>query len=264
MPIPFQIVNGAGSKPDAAKFMANYHWIYAMSVGTFILGGGFETWSVGTALSNPADGDDLSDGFTLEKGGTSPATADFNREQNVVDTGAYAGRFNILAGGSSNSYLRAVQSVTNPQNFRGQTVVFGAKIQASSAGKVRLSVTDGVVTQYSEYHNGDGSYQTLTVPITVDAAAAVLTVKIEVTSDITGLIYMDSAFLYLADSTIPLVARQALEYIAPEERGVTLAGLLVLSATATFPSAPVQGMIFFNTADAQFYGWNGTNWAVLG
>jgi hypothetical protein len=33
--------------------------------------------------------------------------------------------------------------------------------------------------------------------------------------------------------------------------------------TATFPTGPAPGQVFFNTSDNKFYGWNGTTWIDL-
>lgn len=46
--------------------------------------------------------------------------------------------------------------------------------------------------------------------------------------------------------------------------GGTMTGALVLANLAADPAAPGEGTIYYNTVDKQFYGWNGTSWAILG
>lgn len=241
MPLPYIIANGAGSWPDAEKYMANWDWIFAVAKGNFLGGPGFEQWNGGTSFTNPADAASLSDGWTLEKGGTSAATADVTRESSTKDSGAYSMKVNITGAGSSNSYLRIKQSVSNFIRFAGQSVVLGVKIKLSTASKVRVSVTDGVSTAYSSYHTGGGTWQKLIVALACSASISQLTVRIEITSDITDAVFIDSAFLYAIQSTMSSTAREALEYFGPDDPISLLLAALTVNGTLTLNGTLAMG-----------------------
>ena len=38
----------------------------------------------------------------------------------------------------------------------------------------------------------------------------------------------------------------------------------VIQNLATAPANPVKGLIYFNTTDNKYYGWDGTSWKDLG
>jgi hypothetical protein len=234
MSIQYVLSNGVGNYPDADKFMADFYWIFSMCKGTFLQGGGFELWTAGTSFTNPADGTTLSDGWTLQKGGTSTATADITRESSTKDTGSYSMKVNISAAGSSNSYLRIKQSVSNFARFAGLTMHFGVKVKVGTASKVRLSIYDGVTTAYSSYHTGGGTFEKLTVPLACSASITELTIKVEITSDFASdPVYIDSAFLYNVDTGMSSTSRDALEYFSPDDPLALLLGALTVNGTVT-------------------------------
>ncbi len=262
MPIPHFLENVPGSFPDAEKYMANWQWILAQAKGNFLSGPGFELWSAGTSISNPANGAALSDGWTLEKGGTGTATADFSRESVIIDTaGTYSMEASISVAGSSNSFLNVKQSVANFSRFAGLTVNFAVKVRTATANKVRVSVYDGVTTVYSSYHTGSGSFEKLSAAITCAQALTELTVKIEITSDFTDSVFIDSSFLYVIESTMTQDTRDALEYFGPDDplslligtltvlQNATIAGTLAVTGALSAASAALSGDLDLNGND---------------
>lgn len=210
--VPIRLANGAGNYPDALKFMADYDWLTAIIPGSYIINGGFESWTGGATFTNPSNGASLADSWTLSKGGTAPATADCSRDATVVDTGIYSMKWNITLSGSSDSYLNTTRTALNVTSFRGSNVAFGAAVYASTGNKIRLRITDGTVTAYSSYHTGSTSWETLRVMLTVSPTATTVTVYIDCQSDFAGAFYIDSAFLYLCPIGISTYALQNLTF----------------------------------------------------
>jgi hypothetical protein len=218
MSVPTRIANGAGNIPDASQLMDDYDFLEAFGKGSYLSNGGMECWSNGTSFTNPADAAAILDYWSLEKGGTSGATADITREATTKETGSYAVKVNITGAGSANSYLRLKQSQANYLRFAGKTVTFGMSVYASTASKVRLSLYDGTTTTYSDYHTGAGGWAKLTASATLAAAPSEITTKVAITSDFTGAVYFDSAFMYVITSAASATAKAALAYFAPDDQ----------------------------------------------
>ena len=211
--IPYRLANGPGNLPDAIKFMANYDWLGALLLGNPVLNPDFEVWLAATSFTNPANGAGVATSWTWRKSGTATATADVAREATTINTGTYSAKVTISAAGSSNSLLAFDQNITNPTFFKSLSVVVGFAVKVSTASKVRVKVTDGTTTAYSDYHTGGGSWETLRVKMAVGASVATLTVSLEITSDFTGDIYVDSSFTYAVPSLIDASAQEALAFI---------------------------------------------------
>lgn len=221
--IPYRLHNGTGNPPDARKYMANWDWLTALLFGDFLSNGGMELWDNGTSFTNPANGTALATLWTLRKSGTSSPTANVDREASVIDDGTYSAKADITVAGSADSMLAFDQSISSYENLRGFTVCFGFMVRASTASRVRLKITDGVSTVYSNaYHTGGGTYEQLNAIITIAAAAASITASIEVTSDFTGAIYMDSGFLYVIPANMTATARGLLRWSKLLSLGIDL------------------------------------------
>ena len=195
--IPNRLVNGPGNAPDADKFMANYDWLTALVYGNFLFNGGFESWNAGTSFSNPSNNTPIANSWTYFKSGTSSPTADVARESTTIDTGSYSCKIDITGAGSANSIIRIDQVIANPTDLRGFTLSAGFKIKVSTGSKVRMKIDDGVNATYSTYHDGDGTWQHLYKAQLIDAAAASVTISVEIVSDFTGIIYIDGAYTYI-------------------------------------------------------------------
>lgn len=212
--LPYTFANGAGNKPDAEKWNSNNWYLLALMFGNFIKNPGLEFWDT-TSFSNPSTGATIANNWLWRKSGTSSPTADVAREASTVDSGSYSGKITISGAGSSNS-LAAFDQTINAYSILSSgahTVVFGASVRVSTASKVRLKIDDGVASQYSDYHTGGGTFEVLRVARTVSGSATGITVSIEVTSDFTGSIYIDSTFLYVTPSNISTVGKTNLVYI---------------------------------------------------
>jgi hypothetical protein len=268
MSLPYILANNPGNKPDAEKFMANYYWLLAMLKGSFISNGGFEGWAAATSFVNPADGAALADSWKLTKGGTSPASVNFAREATIKDSGSYSNKMSPTVAGSSNSYIRVYQDAPVPARFSSKTMVFGVMVKASVANKCRISVTDGVTESTGSYHSGDGTWQKLTVAITVSSAPVLMRVSIDMTTDFTGDVYVDSCFLYAIEAAMTLTAQQALEYFGPDQAGTITTGTVTLSEIifvpqATAPALGVGVMYLDSTFNQLMISKDGLSWTVV-
>lgn len=215
--LPYTLADGAGNKPSAEKWNSNYWYMLAILIGNFIKNAGMEIWTT-TSFSNPATGASIVDNWTWRKSGTSSPSVDVSREATIIDSGTYSGKANITVAGSSNSLAAFDQVIVGYPRIVGGTVVFGASVRTSSASKVRLKVSDGVgVAQYSTYHTGGGTFEVLRVSMAIASSSVAVTVSIEITSDFTGAVYVDSTFLYLAPSDISTVGITNLSYLALAE-----------------------------------------------
>lgn len=217
--IPYRLANGPGNPPDARKFMANYDWITALIYGTFIENGGFEEWNDATSYTNPATSTGVADAWTFRKSGTSGPSTNVAREATTIDDGTYSTKLDITSAGSADSLSALDQVLPQSEKLRGYTICFGGKVKVSSASKVRLKITDGTTTSYSAYHTGGGTFEQLNVALTVAAAASTITVSVEVTSDFTGQVYVDSLFAYVIPSSMTTAARALLAWDKLIEKG---------------------------------------------
>ena len=93
-------------------------------------------------------------------------------------------------------------SATQNTRLRGREATFSARVLASTADRVFLKVDDGVLTQSSRFHVGDGTFETLQVTITVDAAATKLEVSLEISSGASIAATFDSAMLVEGASAV--------------------------------------------------------------
>ncbi len=223
--IPHRLANGIGNKPDADQYMGNWDWLTAIAIGSLIQNGGMENWNGGVSFVNPADATELADDWLYEESGATPAIATVTRESSTIDTETYSMKIDLTTGGSSDSDILIEQSVQNVQRFSSRTVLFGARIFASSASKVRVRISDGVSVQYSSFHTGGGSWELLQVQLTVDGTPTEIKVSIAIDpADFTGAVYADSIHLYDIPSQISSTGKAALGYIALVGGSLNLAG----------------------------------------
>lgn len=72
-------------------------------------------------------------------------------------------------------------------HIRSRAYRFSAWVRATVANRVRLRINDGVGSTFSSYHSGGGTFERLSVPRTLDAAATALNVGLSVdTGDTVG------------------------------------------------------------------------------
>jgi hypothetical protein len=102
--------------------------------------------------------------------------------------------------------IQQTLTATEYPQFKGRAVSLSVRIKTSVANMVRIGIYDGAAWQYSPYHNGNGTYQTLTVSnATLSAAAAAWYIGIWWDAAISGLAYLDNANL--------VVGSQAANYV---------------------------------------------------
>lgn len=216
MTVPHIFTNSApGNKPDADGFMANYGFLEALIGGNLLGDPGLEDWELGTSFAGIATSTAINNFWSFVKAGTTPPTVTIAREGTTKDTGSYSLSHEITVAGSGDSHTRVAQTIKAHTKLAGQTIVFGAKVYASAANKVRLAVNDSGTIYYSEYHTGTPGWETLTVQVTVSAATSSLTVWAEANpADATGTFYLDSAFLFIVPSNLNAAAKAQLSFVS--------------------------------------------------
>lgn len=83
-------------------------------------------------------------------------------------------------------------------HLQGTTVGLGAWVKAATGTQARIYVTDGVVTTYSDYHAGDGSWTWLSLSHDISGSASKLTVGISVEGSAANPVYFSGPTLLLA------------------------------------------------------------------
>lgn len=212
MNIPYRLANGVNNPPDARKFMANYDWLTSILVGNLTTNGDFETWALGTSFTNPGDSTNILTPWVYRKSGTSAPDANVSRESTNKDTGSYSVKIDVTSAGSANSLIALQENVVSAAYIPGQNLATVWRIKTTTASKVRLKISDGISTAYSEYHTGSGTFETLVAVLTADAAATTVTVQMEMTADFTGQVYLDGATLWITPDSMTTAAKAFLLY----------------------------------------------------
>jgi hypothetical protein len=222
MSVPYRLANGAGNPPDATKFMADYDWLEAMAIGNLLENPGLENWDVGSTFTSPLTDNALANSwYSVQSGGT-PATYTVAVEQTIVDGGTNSAKITISVAGSADSIAGMKQLVPYPTRTRSLTLLFGMRVRSANASKVRIKISDGTSTGYSSYHTGGGSFELLQATIAVAAAATSVVVSVEVTSDFTGAVYCDNAYVYVVPSSMTTAARALLTYASTGDRSISI------------------------------------------
>lgn len=144
-------------------------------VPSFLTDGGLEIWTTPAILTN----------WTLVGAGAVLA-----RVTTPVHDGTYAAQ--VTAGGAGDGYIS--QSYAQYALLKGQTVTLGAWMQATGDSVGLLQLTDGVNTNNSVFHPGDGQWHYLTVSLTISASANQLTSNLVVVGPLLTA-YFDGAVL---------------------------------------------------------------------
>lgn len=253
MSVPNRLANGAGNWPDADKYMQNWDFVEAIAKGNYLSNPGLETWGATTSFSSPASGTLVAPGWVCDKAGTSAPTFTVSQEGTTKDSGSYAGRVFISGAGSADSEIKLKQSIASPVRFGGETMLFGMKVRLATGTKVRLSITDGSTTNYSDYHTGDGTFQKLYVSIAMQSVPTELTVRLEIDpADFSDTVYFDSGYLYRIPSQSDATTKAALAFIPIDDvpaAATTLAKNLLKNANFTLWQ---RGTSFATIADGTY------------
>ena len=122
--------------------------------------GQMERWTDG-ASSAP-------DGFALS--GTGAAVA----RSTTRDSGLYSAQ--VTNGASNAAYLE--WSRPDYLKWQGQTFTVKALCRASAASRARLYISDGVATDYSDYHTGGSNFEELSASLQLDDDATEFVVRL--------------------------------------------------------------------------------------
>lgn len=139
----------------------------------------FQLWSGGTSAAP--------DGWTLVGTGASVV-----QETGLVYPGTlYSAK--LTNGASQEAYLS--QSIADYANFAGESFNLKVTVYTSTAGRVRVRVTDGVNTWNSDYHDGQGAKTLEITGQTLAANLTALTVQLRIETGSSISAYWQKALL---------------------------------------------------------------------
>lgn len=138
----------------------------------FLTNPGFEIWSRGAGAFTTT-GAWTADKWALTEGAAS--TTSISRTAATDPGSEFAMAWAQSATGATSTVSQAVEK---PEQFRGKTVTFSARIKTAYASAVRVSLDDGVSSAVSSLHTGGNTYETLSATLAVGASATALTVTI--------------------------------------------------------------------------------------
>src|SRR5215471_4867408 len=181
--LPAGSVPNAALGPDVAR-------------ANLLTNGGFEIWQRGTSFAAAAPGAAFqADRWQISGAGT--GTLQLSKDTTNQDTGSGACCAATYAhvAGALLVVAQPLPSAEYPQ-LKGRAASFSMRVRTSVANMVRVAIYDGSAWNYSPYHNGNGTYQTLTVSnITLAAGASAWQVGAWWDNAISGLAYLDNAML---------------------------------------------------------------------
>jgi len=131
------------------------------------------------------------------------------------------------------SPLSSISATTNSY-ARSRQMIFGCWVYASAASRARIQVYDGIGSTTSSYHTGVAGWEWLTVVHTLDAAATVLTVRLEVATGTAITTYWDGAVATWGSVPTRVATPYALDTHAyPYRVEVDLTGSKTISTATT-------------------------------
>lgn len=136
----------------------------------FLVNPGMEKWSRGAGAFT-ATGDWTADKWQLTEGAAS--TTSISRTAATDPGSQFAMAWSQSATGATSTVKQAVEA---PEQFRGKTVTFSARVKTAYASAFRISMDDGVTSAQSSSHTGGNTYETLSCTLAVGAATTALTV----------------------------------------------------------------------------------------
>jgi hypothetical protein len=141
--------------------------------------------------------------YTLDRWQTSytgAVTLTVSPETTVVDALSKQSACCVFVKGAG-SAATLEQLVEGGSIYQGQAVTLRWRVKCSTANAVRLIASDGVTSASGAYHTGDGSWQTLTLTMTLNVAATLLIVGVQFTASCTA--YVDNTGLALGSTPLP-------------------------------------------------------------
>ena len=209
---------------------------------------GFEVWSRG---NGPFTGTN----FSADRWAGSPQGTDtlsVSKDTTNVDTSsgslaAAACTFTLGTGAGATQLYQTLKPSEGNQ-LSNRTISLSVRVRTSTANAVRLGVFNGSATTYSAYHTGDGTWQTLTITVTVVNAAAAVNVGVYFAASCTA--YVDNACLVVgsqAANYVPLHPAEDLarclryyQRFANSASGAYMAQGQAFSATQAMVASPLK------------------------
>lgn len=170
----------------------------ASNMSNILDNAGFEIWQRGTTFSNPASGAYCADRWQVGKSGG--ITVNITKETTIISSGTASIKVDTTVASGSSMYV--IENIENYQDFQGKTVTYSCRVRTSTANKIRLAMADGVTQSFSSYHSGGGTFETLSMTFTVNAAATNLSCYIGMVADtvVVNTFYADAAMLVMGSS----------------------------------------------------------------
>jgi hypothetical protein len=128
-------------------------------------------------------------------------TGTFADESTIIRGGTYSGKVTNAAANAAYFY----ESITNYSLYVGKVMNAGADCYCTTASRVRLALTDGVTTEYSDYHTSTG-WEELTVSLTPATTATALTLQLRTETGGAISVYWDNCWLagdHIYEYTVP-------------------------------------------------------------
>lgn len=155
------------------------------------------------------------DRWQLQAAAGVPIGMTVTQEASITDNSLGAAK--VVLSGSGNQPM-LTQKVEDFTQLRGKTVSFSCRVRQSVASAVKLRINDGVVVNTEGATSATtGSYVTLTVTRTLDAAATTLVVGINMGNN-DGTYYFDNAMLVMGPAPTEYVPLHPQEDLARCQR----------------------------------------------
>lgn len=139
--------------------------------------GGMEIWQRG---NGPFAFTQATGGYTADRwnngfnGGGGTYSLSISKETTIIDSGIAALKAVVSSVSGSTSWVLE-QNIENPTAYRGKALTFSIRVNANTANTIRIAITDGVTQTLSSFHNGNSTYQTLTVTQAISNSSNAIT-----------------------------------------------------------------------------------------
>ena len=163
---------------------------------------GFEIWQRGTSFNSFPSGTHnySADRWSAGVGSGTDPTLTITRESSTVDSGQYSMKVAVTTVTVFNNIGQILEDFTS---YRGQTLTFSIRVNSNKTD-LFASISDGVGSTSGTVLGSSGSFQTLSVTRTINAAATTVTVLVQGwTSGETA--YLDSAVLVVGSTPMSFI-----------------------------------------------------------
>lgn len=186
--------------------------------GNLLVNPGFEVWQRGGGAF-VENGAYTADRWQINLSGTSSISVT-RSGSDTADPLILGSLYRLDASYTHNAGSELRQKIEDVAQLKGRKITFAAPVFANAINAVRLRIyTTGAsqnVDTYSSYHSGDGSYNPLTVTVTVPVDATELYVSIFLTASVT--LRIDNAVLVIGATAPRYAPRQTADDLARCQR----------------------------------------------